>query len=173
MDTNAKICYNKVNYMKKNLLPAVFLGTDHAGFALKNVIKEDLVRLGYHVIDGGAFDDKPSDYPDFILPVAEAVADTTTSSKTKTFGIVFGGSGIGECIAANKVKGVRAALVHDLYTAKKSREHNDANILCLGGRTVTKDAALAKRIVRTWLTTPFSKDSRHVRRLKKISRYEK
>ncbi|HSD12329.1 MAG TPA: RpiB/LacA/LacB family sugar-phosphate isomerase, partial [Patescibacteria group bacterium] len=108
-------------------------------------------------------------YPDFIFPAAAAVARSGGSA----MGIVFGGSGIGECIAANKVRGVRAALVYDRYTARMSREHNDANVLCLGGRTVTKDAALAKRLVKIWLETPFSKDARHVRRLKKIAAYER
>jgi ribose 5-phosphate isomerase B len=154
--------------MKSATKPLVCLGTDHAGLKLKNAIKDYLIGLGYHVHDIGAFDDASSDYPDFILPTAATVAKT----KRKAVGIVFGGSGIGECIAANKVKGIRAALVYDRYGAKMSREHNDANVLCLGGRTVTKDATLAKRLVKLWLDTPFSGDKRHVRRLKKISRYE-
>lgn len=148
--------------------PLVCLGTDHAGLKLKNAIKDYLIGLGYHVHDLGAFDEDPSDYPDFVIPAAEAVA----KGKGKAVGIVFGGSGIGECVAANKVRGVRAALVYDRYGAKMSREHNDANVLCLGGRTVTRDAGLAKRLVKIWLDTPFSGDKRHVRRLKKISRYE-
>ncbi len=145
----------------------VYLGTDHAGFALKEMIKDFLVGLGYHVHDVGAFDDKPSDYPDFIIPAAAAAGRDKNARA-----IVFGGTGIGECIAANKVRGVRAALVYDPYTAKMSRLHNDANVLCLGGRTVTKKIALAKRLVKTWLETPFSGATRHARRLKKISRYE-
>lgn len=152
--------------MKKTLL--VHLGTDHAGLALKEKVKDLLVRRGCHVHDHGAFDDKPSDYPDFIIPAAEAVA----ASRGQALGIVFGGSGIGECLAANKVRGVRAALVYDAYTAKMSREHNDANVLCLGSRTITKNTSLALRLVKIWLDTPFSDDARHVRRLKKISRYE-
>jgi ribose 5-phosphate isomerase B len=87
--------------------------------------------------------------------------------------IVFGGTGLGECIAANKVKGARCATAYDAMTARKSREHNDANVLALGGRTVTKDTKLALRIVRTWLDTPFSGDARHKRRLAKIARYER
>lgn len=149
--------------------PTVHLGTDHAGLALKDAVKTYLVRLGYHVHDAGAFDGSPSDYPDFIIPAAEAAA----RSKGSAVAIVFGGSGIGECIAANKVRGARAALVYDRYTARMSREHNDANVLCLGGRTVTKDVALARRLVKVWLETPFSKDARHVRRLKKIADYER
>lgn len=149
--------------------PTIHLGTDHAGLALKDEIKAYLVGLGYHVHDAGVFDASPSDYPDTVIPAAAAVARSGGSAR----GIVFGGSGIGECVAANKVKGVRAALVYDRYTAKMSREHNDANVLCLGGRTATGDARLAKRLVRLWLETPFSKDARHVRRLKKIAAYER
>ncbi len=146
----------------------IYLGTDHAGFALKTAVKEDLVRLGYHVHDLGAFDDAPSDYPDFIIPAAEAVA----RSKGAARGIVFGGSGIGECVAANKVRGIRAAMPFDAYTASLSRQHNDANVLCLGGRTATGEVETAKRLVRIWLETPFTGDERHVRRLKKIADYE-
>lgn len=155
--------------MKMKQKPLVVLATDHAGFALKTAVKDELVRLGYHVHDTGAFDDKPYDYPDFIIPAAEEVA----ASKGKAVGIVFGGSGNGECIAANKVKGVRAVLVFDRQTTKLSREHNDANILCLGGRTVTKNKKLTLALVRLWLTTPFSKEARHGRRIKKITKYEK
>ncbi|MEY4744878.1 MAG: hypothetical protein RL272_823 [Candidatus Parcubacteria bacterium] len=149
--------------------PTIHLGTDHAGLVLKEAIKLYLVRLGYHVHDHGAFDAAPSDYPDFIIPAAEAVA----RARGAAMGVVFGGSGIGECIAANKVAGIRAALAYDGYTAKMSRVHNDANVLCLGGRTATRDVALAKRIVRTWLATPFSGDARHVRRIKGIASYER
>ncbi len=154
--------------MKKHALPTVHLATDHAGLVLKEAVKDYLVRRGYHVHDHGAFDATSSDYPDFIIPAAEAVA----ASKGRDVGIVFGGSGIGECIAANKVRGVRAALAYDRTTARLCREHNDANVLCLGGRTVTKKIALALTIVRLWLDTKFSRDARHVRRLKKIARYE-
>lgn len=88
-------------------------------------------------------------------------------------GIVLGGSGIGECIAANKVRGVRAALVYDLYTAAMSREHNDSNVLCLGARTTGKNFALVKKILDLWLKTPFSGAPRHRRRLKKINRLQR
>jgi ribose 5-phosphate isomerase B len=150
--------------------PVVYLGTDHAGLRLKNAVKDDLIARGYHVHDIGAFDGVASDYPDFVIPAAEAVA---ASKRGEAFGIVFGGSGIGECIAANKVRGVRAALVYDRYTARMSREHNDANVLCLGGRTATKRPADAVRLVRLWLATPFSNAPRHARRLKKIARFER
>lgn len=145
----------------------IYLGSDHAGFALKTAVKDALVRLGYHVHDLGAFDGEASDYPDFIIPAARAAAADRDSRA-----IVFGGSGLGECIAANKVRGVRAAIAYDAYTAKMSRLDNDANVLCLGGRTVTKNKALAMRLVRLWLATPFSGAKRHARRLRKIARYE-
>lgn len=155
---------------KKNVSrPTVHLGTDHAGVALKNALKDYLVTQGYHVVDHGAYDDRPSDYPDFVIAAAEAVA----RSKGKARGIVLGGSGIGECIAANKVKGIRAALAYDAYTARITREHNDSNMLCLGSRTVTKGPAAAKRLARIWLETPFSKAARHVRRIGKIASYER
>ena len=146
----------------------VHLATDHAGFRLKEAVRSWLEARGYAVRDHGAFDGSPTDYPDFIIPAASAVA-----KKRGDVGIVFGGSGIGECIAANKVRGIRAALAYDAYTAKMSREHNDANVLCLGGRTVTRDKALAIRLVRIWLSTRFSGASRHVRRIRKIARFER
>lgn len=147
----------------------IFLGTDHAGYALKEDIKRFLAELGYEVRDFGAFAHDPDDdYPDFVIPAAEAVA----ASGGQAMGIVFGGSGIGECIAANKVPDVRAALAYDEETAALSRRHNDANVLSLGGRMVTKDLALTRNIVRRWLTTEFTSDKRHVRRLEKISDFE-
>lgn len=155
--------------MRLPKVPVIYLGTDHAGLALKNAIKDFVIGLGYHVHDFGAFqENKNDDYTDFILPAAKAVAETKGS-----MGIVFGGSGVGEAIAANKVRGVRAVMAYDAFTAKKSREHNDANVLSLGGRTVTKNLTLAKRLVKLWLQTPFSKDPRHVRRLKKLASFER
>lgn len=148
---------------------SIYLAADHAGVRLKDAVKAYLVRAGYHVVDGGAFDakDRDDDYPDFVLPAVEAAV------RDRSRAIVFGGSGLGECMAANKVRGARCVAAYDAYTARMSREHNDANVLSLGGRTVTKDARLALRIVRTWLSTPFSKAARHKRRLAKITRYER
>ncbi len=154
--------------MKANK-PVIFLGSDHAGYRLKEAIKEYLDRSGYPIRDLGAHSDKASDYPDFILPAAEEVA----RSRGRAMGIVFGGSGLGECIAANKVRGIRAVAAYDAYTTHMSRLHNDANVLCLGGRTVTGRPAAAWRLVRIWLKTRFSGESRHVRRLKKIAAYER
>ncbi|MFH1047983.1 MAG: ribose-5-phosphate isomerase [Patescibacteria group bacterium] len=148
----------------------IYIGTDHAGFELKEELRKYLLRSGYDVVDCGAevysFED---DYPDYVIPAALGAA----KSNGRALAIVFGGSGIGECIAANKVQGVRAALVYDCQTARLSREHNNANVLCLGGRTVTKDIKLAKRIVKVWLETSFSKHARHERRLKKIQSFER
>lgn len=156
--------------MAKHRKPVVYLGTDHAALDLKEAVKAMLVRAGHKVVDMGAFKkNAEDDYPDFIVPAAEAAA----GSRGRAVAIVMGGTGIGECIAANKVPGARAALVYDTYTAKRSREHNDANVLCLGSRTVTKDTKLALRLVRTWLATPFSAATRHKRRLAKIRKYER
>lgn len=145
----------------------IYLGTDHAGFRLKEAGRAYLERLGYETVDMGAYDEKPSDYPDLVI------AATKKAVRNRARAIVFGGSGIGEAIAANKVKGARAALVYDTYTARMSRKHNDANVLALGGRTVTKDPKLAKRLIKIWLETPFSKAARHARRIGKIAKYEK
>jgi len=153
--------------MKKRS-PIVCLATDHAGFELKEAVAVYLRRLGYPVRDLGAFSAEPSDYPAFIIPAAEAVA----RSSGRAVGIFFGGSGIGECLAAGKVMGIRSTLVYDAYSAKLSREHNDANVMCLGARTPSGRPATARRLVRIWLTTPFSEAARHRRRLKAISEYE-
>ena len=151
-------------------LSKVYLGTDHAGFQLKEEIADFLRKKGYKVKDFGAYNEDPlDDYPDFIIPTAEAVA----KSRGKAVGIIFGGSGLGECIAANKVPGIRAVAAHDRYTIKMSKLHNNANVLSLGSRTITGKPQVAKRLVKLWLETKFSGDSRHQRRLKKVSDYEK
>ena len=147
--------------------PIICLGNDHAGFLLKEAIKSYLQRLHYIVKDFGANSTEPCDYPDFVIPAARAAV------LYKGRAIVFGGSGEGECIAANKVPGVRCALIYDAYTARLCREHNDANVIALGSRTVTGDVKLAKRLVKIWLTTPFSRAARHRRRLNKITKYER
>jgi ribose 5-phosphate isomerase B len=149
-------------------LSTVYLGADHAGFGLKEAIRRHLEAGGYTVVDKGAFGVEPSDYPDFIIPAVEGAL----AHPSPAVAIVMGGSGNGECMAANKVKGARAALAYDEQTAILSREHNDANVLCLGSRTATSDQALALRVVDVWLATPFSGDERHVRRIGKISSYE-
>lgn len=147
--------------------PVVILGTDHAGYRLKERLKRWLVGMGYEVLDFGTDSVREVDYPDVVIPVAEAVA----AAKGAAVGIVLGGSGNGEAMAANKVRGVRAALCYDAQTARLAREHNDANVLSLGARTATRPFARAKLVARLFLTTPFSRAPRHVRRLRKIAAY--
>ncbi|CAB3394934.1 ribose 5-phosphate isomerase B [Kyrpidia spormannii] len=146
----------------------VAIGSDHAGFALKTSIHSLLVdELGVEVVDTGCTDcqnGKSVDYPDYALPVARMVARGEVDR-----GILICGTGIGMSIAANKIKGIRAALVHDLFTARAAREHNDANVLALGGRLIGPD--IAREIVRLFITTPYS-GGRHDRRLDKIAQIE-
>ena len=143
----------------------IYLGADHAGYNLKEELKKYLKEAKYDFEDLGNQEPEPlDDYPDFALKVAKKTAETDGK------GIVICGTGIGSCIAANKVKGARAAVVWDEFSAIQSREHNDANILCLGGRAL--DAETAKKIVRLWLETKFSGEERHLRRLGKIKQAE-
>jgi ribose 5-phosphate isomerase B len=144
--------------------PKIFLGTDHAGFELKEEVKKYLLKNGYEVIDKGAHSfDKNDDYPDFIKPIAKEVTKNKNSK-----GIIFGASGQGEAIAANRVKGARAALYYGGNTEiiTLSRTHNDANILSLGARFVSKNEAI--KLIKLWLGTDFSSEERHIRRIKKI-----
>lgn len=138
----------------------VAVGSDHAGFAYKEQIKTLLTQLGHEVCDFGTNSDAAVDYPAFIRPAAEAVARGECAR-----GIVLGGSGNGEAIVANKVRGVRCALCWSLETARWSREHNDANVLAIGERTIPVELAL--EIVRVWLTTEFA-GGRHATRVKAI-----
>lgn len=143
----------------------IVLGADHAGFALKQRLLAELGALGHDVVDLGTSAADPAvDYPDFCFPVAELVAAGGAER-----GIVLGGSGIGEAIAANKVQGVRAAVVTSDDTARLTRLHNDSNVLALGGRTNAIDDAV--RWARIWIETPFE-GGRHVARLRKITAYE-
>ncbi len=149
----------------------IYIGTDHAGFELKEELKKFLKDLGCEVEDKGAYEfNREDDYPDFILPVVKAVAEDIAKDLDSR-GIVIGGSGQGEAIVANKVKNIRAAVVYDEYSAKMSREHNDANIVSLGTRTLSADKA--KKLVKLWLETPFSNEERHKRRIEKIKTIEK
>jgi ribose 5-phosphate isomerase B len=144
----------------------VALGTDHAGFALKEVLKRELVRLGHEVIDAGTHAaEPPVDYPDYVIPVAEMVRRGDADR-----GIVLGGSGIGESIAANKVAGIRASVVTSDETARLTRLHNDSNVLALGGRT--NDHADAVRWLGVWLEGTYE-GGRHDARLEKIAAYER
>ena len=143
----------------------IAIGADHAGFLLKEHLKQTLQRLGHVVDDHGTDSDASIDYPPICLGVARAVAEGHAER-----GIVLGGSGQGEQIAANKVAGIRAALCNDLYTARLSRQHNDANVLSMGGRIVA--SGLADEILRLWLETPFD-GGRHQRRLDQITAAER
>src|SRR6267143_6660691 len=135
----------------------ISLGSDHAGFLYKEKVKELLTSLGHEVKDFGTSSEEPVDYPLFIRLAAEAVVRGECER-----GIVFGGSGNGEAMAANKVRGVRCALCWNEETAKLSRQHNDANVLSMGQRVIPEETALA--IVRVWLTTAFE-GGRHAQRI--------
>jgi ribose 5-phosphate isomerase B len=142
----------------------VAIGSDHAGFLLKEHLKGTLEELGHVVEDMGTHSEASVDYPPICFAVGRAVADGRADR-----GIVLGGSGQGEQIAANKVSGVRAALCHELYTARMSRLHNDANVLAMGGRIVA--FGLADEILTLWLETPFE-GGRHQRRIDQITALE-
>jgi ribose 5-phosphate isomerase B len=144
----------------------IHIGSDHAGLDFKNELITHLVMNGHDVTDHGPYEyDALDDYPDFCIPCAQAVAKDATS-----MGIVLGGSGNGEQMAANKVKGIRAALVWSIETAKLAREHNNANVIAVGGRMHESD--FVKQLIDTFIATPFPGDERHVRRIEKIGNYE-
>lgn len=142
----------------------IAIGSDHAGYALKTYLIDVLRRLDHDVQDHGTDSEESVDYPPICAAVGRAVAGGEAER-----GIVLGGSGQGEQISANKVAGVRAALCNDLYLARLSREHNDANVLAMGGRVVAP--ALATEILRVWLDTPFE-GGRHQRRIDQITEIE-
>jgi ribose 5-phosphate isomerase B len=144
----------------------IHLGCDHAGFELKNILKTHLTQKSHEVIDHGAFEyDALDDYPAFCIAAAQAVAADPDS-----LGIVIGGSGNGEQIAANKVIGVRAALTWSKQTAQLAREHNNANVMGLGARMHSEAEAI--EIVETFIQTKFSQDARHIRRIDQLTDYE-
>lgn len=143
----------------------IALGSDHGGFALKTSLRAVLDELGWAVRDVGVHEEKPADYPDIALAVAELVA-----SGKAALGVIVDGAGIGSAMAANKVPGIRAALCYDRASARNSREHNAANILTLGGRLQTESQA--GEVLRTWLATPFA-GGRHQARIDKISSIER
>ena len=143
---------------------AIAIGADHGGFKMKQMLGAHLTKNGYQLLDCGTHDTRSVDYPDFALAVAEKV-----SSGQAWRGIVIDGAGIGSCMAANKVAGVRAAMCYDHATAVNSREHNDANVLSLGAGLIGE--ALALQIVETWLATGFA-GGRHARRVEKIMAIE-
>ncbi|HJN62950.1 MAG TPA: RpiB/LacA/LacB family sugar-phosphate isomerase [Candidatus Paceibacterota bacterium] len=142
----------------------IYLGTDHVGFLLKESLKPFLEEIGYEVKDMGAYElNQDDDYPDFVTPVAKAVA-----GNPGVLGIILGGSGQGEAMQANRFKGVRAAVFYGggKEVLRKSKEHNNANILSLGVRFM--DEETAKESIRIWLGTSFSEEERHKRRIKKL-----
>jgi ribose 5-phosphate isomerase B len=143
----------------------VAIGSDHAGYGLKEELKGYLLQLGFEVVDCGTAGTASVDYPDFALAVAQRVAQAQAWR-----GIVLDGAGIGSCMAANKVPGVRAAMCYDLATALNSREHNDANVLTLGAGLIGPN--LARQIVKAWLEARFGGD-RHARRIDKITQIER
>lgn len=163
---------NPKNLGVRSHKPVIYIGTDHAGFALKEILVPYVQSLGYEVVDcGDVVPNETDDYPDFIAPVAKAVA----LNPDHIHGIILGGSGQGEAMVANKFPHVRAVVYYgepsmfgksDIITL--SREHNDANILSLGARFIS--VSLAKKAVKKWLETKFSNAERHVRRIKKIEK---
>jgi ribose 5-phosphate isomerase B len=143
----------------------VALGADHGGFQMKELLKPVLAELGFAVYDCGVAEETPADYPDIALKVAEMVAGGQAAR-----GVIIDGAGNGSAMAANKVPGIRAALCYDRSTARSSREHNDSNVLTLGGRLLT--ATQAEEVLRTWMATPFG-GGRHAARIRKITEIEK
>lgn len=139
----------------------IAIGCDHGGYYLKQEIMDFLKKSGYEYKDFGTYSDESCDYPVYAKKVAHAVAEGECEK-----GILICGTGIGVSITANKVKGIRAALVHDCFSAKATREHNNANILAMGARVI--GPGLAMEIVRIFLETPFSNDERHIRRINQI-----
>lgn len=139
----------------------VALGCDHAGFPLKGCVVEQMEAAGHSVVDCGANDATPSDYPDF----ARAVALSILSGQARR-GILICGSGVGAAVAANKLPGIRAGVCHDSYSARQAVEHDDLNVLCLGARVI--GPALAAEVLRAFMTAQFSGEERHVRRLQKV-----
>jgi RpiB/LacA/LacB family sugar-phosphate isomerase len=144
----------------------VALASDHAGFELKEKIAAHLQGAGFEVIDLGTGEEEPVDYPDFALAIGEALREGRADR-----GILICGSGVGACVAANKIKNIRAGLCHDTYSAHQGVEHDDINVLCLGSRVIGEE--LAKELVSVFLAARFTGEERHARRLAKIEAIEK
>lgn len=142
----------------------IAIASDHAGFGYKEILQAHLRERGHEVRDFGTYSDEPVDYPDFIRPAAEAVARGECDG-----GIVLGGSGNGEAMTANRVRGVRCALCWNVESARLGRQHNNANVISIGQRMMDRATALA--IVDTWLDTPFE-GGRHIRRIEKLDASE-
>jgi ribose 5-phosphate isomerase B len=144
----------------------IAIAGDHAGFALKQILAEALRKDGNEVVDLGAHDAVPSDYPDFARALGKVVATGQAER-----GILVCGSGVGACIAANKIRGIRAGICHDTYSGHQGVEHDDMNVLCLGSRVIGQAPAL--EIARAFLSARFTNEERHARRVKKILDIEK
>ena len=140
----------------------ICIGSDHGGYLLKQEVIAHLKERGFEVTDVGCYSEESCDYPVYAKPVTDAIKD-----KTADFGILISGTGIGMSMAANKEEGIRAALCHDVFSAQATREHNDANIICMGARVV--GPGLALMIIDKFLDTPFSNDERHLRRIRMYS----
>lgn len=143
----------------------IAISSDHGGFEHKSKLIEAIKALGHEVQDFGTYSESSIDYPDFIYPAAKSVA-----AHENDLGIIICGTGIGASIVANKVRGIRCALVTSVEVAKLTREHNNSNVLALAGRTTDYETNL--EIVKAWLATPFSNDERHMNRIRKISDVE-
>jgi ribose 5-phosphate isomerase B len=141
----------------------IAIGSDHAGYGLKELLRHTFEDHDF--LDCGTFSEASCDYPDVAIRVARAVIDGEAET-----GVLVCGTGVGMAIAANKIRGVRAAACSETYTAKLTRDHNDANILCLGARVV--GPGVAEEILKAWVETPFSHDERHLRRIRKITEIE-
>jgi ribose 5-phosphate isomerase B len=144
----------------------IAIAADHAGFPLKKMALEVVQSTGNDVLDLGTFDEKPVDYPDYVAALARAIQEGQAER-----GILLCGSGVGACIAANKFKGVYACLCHDTYSAHQGVEHDDMNVLCLGGRII--GAELARELITAFLKAEFSTEERHVRRVNKVRAFER
>jgi ribose 5-phosphate isomerase B len=144
-----------------NNMKRIAIASDHGGFELKNSIIDYLKEKLYIYKDFGSFDTKPVDYPDYALKVGKAIV-----SDEYQLGILICGTGIGMSLAANKMKGIRAALCHDTFSARMAKEHNKSNILTMGGRVIAQ--GLAREIVKVWLISEFSQETRHIVRLQKV-----
>lgn len=141
------------------------IGSDHAGYQLKNAMGEFLRSLGHEVVDVGAYDEKASDYPDFAEKVGAGVLDGRGER-----GILICGSGVGVSVAANKIPGIRAGMCHDTYSAHQGVEHDDINVLVMGSRVIGSE--LAKDLIRSFLGAKFTGEERHMRRLSKVKAIE-
>ncbi len=144
----------------------IALGVDHGGFPLKKTVSAAIKAANHEVLDLGTFDETPVDYPDYAKSVAEAMANGRAQR-----GILICGSGVGACVAANKIMGIRACLCHDTYSAHQGVEHDDMNVLCLGARII--GPALAVELVKSFLAAHFSGSERHKSRLEKVAALEK